>query len=465
MPWASLTDLPEPLRKALEALRPEQKAKWLQVANACLSDGGEEGVCIAAAWTAAREIGMNSVPAAVLNEISVGADGRVPDWIEIARTGTWLGHPQRPETVTPEMLASALAYFERHYAAHGTDLVVDYHHASVAVPLVAKAPAAGWIDRMELRNSGTELWAHVRMWVTEAANSIAQREFRYVSPVLRFGQPDRVTGTAVPLYVASVALTNTPFLTELESLNAANGGAAAGQRAGASHPAAERSRPMRLLESLAAALGKKAEEVASLLGLAQDADDAGCANAIVAFPVRVTDLGTKVTGLEVELAALKAAPKPVICADVANALGVAVDADLTKVSAAILRLKAPSGAGALGVRTALQLAPDADDASVINAIGVLQTSKRRTDAEELVEGAIKAGKVPPAHREFYLREALHDLGAAMVVINSLTPITTPSGLGGKGAAPRRQLTDAEAKVAQQLNLKPEEFAAHLAGGK
>ena len=57
-----------------------------------------------------------------------------PEWVMVGRTGVWLGHPEHPEVVTPQMLQSAHDYFQRHHAAHGADLVVDYHHASVAVP-------------------------------------------------------------------------------------------------------------------------------------------------------------------------------------------------------------------------------------------------------------------------------------------------------------------------------------------
>ena len=57
-----------------------------------------------------------------------------PRWVMLARTGRWLGHPAAPEVITPEGLRSAADYFARHYAANGTDVVVDYHHASVASP-------------------------------------------------------------------------------------------------------------------------------------------------------------------------------------------------------------------------------------------------------------------------------------------------------------------------------------------
>ena len=78
----------------------------------------------------------------------------VPEWVMVARTGAWLGHPAMPEVVTPECLAGALDYFNRHHAAHGADLVIDYHHSSVVAPREgAQAPAAGWIRQMELRLS------------------------------------------------------------------------------------------------------------------------------------------------------------------------------------------------------------------------------------------------------------------------------------------------------------------------
>jgi phage I-like protein len=135
---------------------------------------------------------------------------QAPLWVMVLRTGAWLGHPTAPEVVTPEHLHAALDSFARHYQSHGADLVIDYHHGSVlAARTGAKAPAAGWIRAMELRNDGTELWGRV-LWTAEAAAAIGRREFRYLSPVLRFGWPDRVTGKPIALQIHSVALTNTP---------------------------------------------------------------------------------------------------------------------------------------------------------------------------------------------------------------------------------------------------------------
>ncbi|NLG64574.1 MAG: hypothetical protein GX537_03100, partial [Actinobacteria bacterium] len=216
----------------------------------------------------------------------VATDGSVPDWIMVLRTGMWLGHSSGPEIVTPEHLQSALAEFNRHYAAHGADLVVDYHHASVraAVSSDIKAPAAGWIRAMELRNNGSELWGHV-LWTSDAAAAIARREYRRLSPVLLFGRPDRVTGEPLPLQIHSVALTNTPFMTDLESLNSN-----AGDVAGDPTTQDDGGRSMTLIELLAQALGRTPEEVASSLGLEAGADDKAVAAAIDAAGSELKDL-------------------------------------------------------------------------------------------------------------------------------------------------------------------------------
>ena len=350
--------------------------------------------------------------------VNVAQDpGQVPEWVMLARTGAWLGHPAAREIVEPCHLASALDYFDRHYAAHGTDLVIDYHHASMAVPL-AKAPAAGWVRQMELRGYGTELWGRV-LWTTEAAGSIARREYRYLSPVFRFDRPDRLTGEPVPLQIHSVALTNTPFLTELESLNeAAAGGPAAAEGprpGGEDEPTSEGGMDMPILDSLAAALQAEPADLAARLGLQANAEDRQVAEALMANAV-----------------------------DTATA---AAD------RAALMPLRAAAAA----LRGKLGLAEDAPEQDVLNAVDALAAAGRRTEAEELVEGAVRAGRVPPAHRDFYLREALRDLRAARDVINSLPVLTAPQPMPPQ--RPVGALTDGEEAVRRQLGLTAEQMLA------
>lgn len=380
---------------------------------------------------------------AVLMPVTADADAAlVPDWVMLARVGTWLGHPTVPEVIRPGHLRSALDYFARHYAAHESDLVIDYHHASVLAPAGgATAPAAGWINRMELRADGTELWGRVR-WNGEAARAVRDRRFRYLSPVFRFAAPDRVTGEPVPMFIHSVALTNTPFLTELQGLNAPQLGpdarskrAAATDGDGPNHTPAEGGDTMSLLDRIAEVLEREPVELASALGL-PSTEDRQVAETLAARAARSQD-----------------APRPVSPA-VANALGVAADADETAVRAAIIALKAP-GAGLDAVRRALGLQETAPEAEVLNAIAELQQQRRRSEAERLVEAAVEAGKIPPAHSDFYLREALNDLEAARAVINSLPMLTAaPAPPDDRG---RSAVTETERRVCRQLGVSTEAY--------
>jgi phage I-like protein len=372
----------------------------------------------------------------------------------VARAGLWRGHPgMGTELVTAAHLQSALDYFKGHYAAHGADLVIDYHHASIVAPLDGtRAPAAGWIRTMELRRDGAELWGQV-MWTTEAANAIARREYRYLSPVLRFGAPDRVTGEPVPLQVHSVALTNTPFLTELQALNQVGA-------SGASIPTASENggEQMTLMDLLCKALGLKPEEIASKLGL-KDTEDAAVANAVMALPARVAEL-------EARVASASDGPPAVIPDYICNTIGVAAGSDETTVKAALLKLRAPS-AGLAAVRAKLGLPDAADDGALLSTIGALQAARRKNDAEELVDEAVQAGKIPPAHRDFYLQAALDDIAAARLVVNSL-PVLVAQSFSRSGRhtqrlgdrfrrAERRALSDGEAAVCRQLGLSAEAF--------
>ena len=63
------------------------------------------------------------------SEIQLLGTGEVPEWVQIFQVGQWKGHPTMPP-VTPEHLASAVDYFERHYRAFQKDIPVDYRHAT-----------------------------------------------------------------------------------------------------------------------------------------------------------------------------------------------------------------------------------------------------------------------------------------------------------------------------------------------
>ncbi len=363
----------------------------------------------------------------------------VPAWVQIGQVGRWLGHPAGPETVSRDMLMAAKGYFERHFVANGVDLLIDYHHASTLPPAAENlARAAGWIQEMELRQDGAELWGKV-MWTTQASNAIRQREFRYLSPVLRFNAPDRVSGEPVPLQIPSVALTNTPFLTELEALNDT-----AGANAGTPTTPDMGGESMTLIEMLAQALDLTPEQVASKLGLTET-DDAAVAKSLLG-------LAERVAALEADAAE----ETPAVSEEVANALGVATMATVNDVHGAIIRLKAP-GAGLGAVRTRLGLEESASEADICNAIGTLQTSHRSSEAEELVDRAVADGKIAPAHRDYYLGHARERFDATRDVINSMPVLTAAPDLSDRQDT-KPGMTDPEAHIARLLGLTAEQMA-------
>lgn len=130
--------------------------------------------------------------------------GNVPEWIEVLPAG-------------PEIIGRDGRYWiiddpQAIIAKSELPLHVDYEHASeVRAPKGEEAPAAGWIDKLEVRDG--QIWAHVD-WTPRASAMIAEREYRFISPTFWFDSNTlRIVG------LVSVALTNRPNLT-MTALNA-----------------------------------------------------------------------------------------------------------------------------------------------------------------------------------------------------------------------------------------------------
>jgi phage I-like protein len=138
----------------------------------------------------------------------VGLTGEQPEsrmcWIHCAYEGTWEGHSEGAFTLNNALFKSCIATFEE----QRNPLPVDYEHASVRSD-VLKAPAAGWVQSLELRGDG--LWALVE-WTKEAADEIRSGAYRYCSGVFVFDKPDRKSGEPIACSLHSIALTNTPFI-------------------------------------------------------------------------------------------------------------------------------------------------------------------------------------------------------------------------------------------------------------
>lgn len=137
--------------------------------------------------------------------IELPEDGSVPEWLELIPAGpevvgrdgrAWL--LDRPD----EVVANSLG---------GRDLPLDWEHSTeIKAPKGEPAPAAGWVT--ELQNRGGAVWGRVE-WTPRGREAVANREYRYISPVFLF---DKATRRIVRL--KSAGLTNSPNL-HLTALN------------------------------------------------------------------------------------------------------------------------------------------------------------------------------------------------------------------------------------------------------
>ncbi len=88
-----------------------------------------------------------------------------------------------------------------HFAKHGNEVPIDYHHTSEEKGV--KAIAAGWVKSLDYED-GKGLWADVE-WTEQAAAEIMSKQYKYFSPAFLYNTDDNRI-----LVLTSVALTNTP---------------------------------------------------------------------------------------------------------------------------------------------------------------------------------------------------------------------------------------------------------------
>lgn len=152
---------------------------------------------------------------------------------------------------------------------------IDYEHATLhAKASGAQAPAAGWFDRLEW-HPDTGLWAAGISWTARAAGMIADREYRYISPLFTY-EP----GTGRVLSLLGASLTNDPGLDGLTDLAALAAQTLLPTYQSQEHPVHE------TLKKLLAALG-----------LAETADESAALAAVSALQTNVAALGAQVATL------------------------------------------------------------------------------------------------------------------------------------------------------------------------
>lgn len=149
-------------------------------------------------------------------------------WVQLAETGEWKGHPAGEFSMTPATFSEIAANFDR----RGLPVPFDFEHASEQDPTkgsipVTGAPAQGWTHKLDNKGAGG-LWG-LTEWIDDyVRDGIKAGKFAFLSPAIRFGSRDPVSGKPVGARITSAALTNQPFLTHLQGLVAATDRAGAG---------------------------------------------------------------------------------------------------------------------------------------------------------------------------------------------------------------------------------------------
>ena len=309
------------------------------------------------------------------------AEGQAPEWIQILPAGVELrGRDGRTfRNPRPETLVEA-------FAAHAGPIAIDYEHAQHHLaPQGIEAPAAGWIEAVELRDG--QLWGRVE-WTPKAKASIEAREYRFFSPEFAFAAASKDI-----VEILGGALVNRPNFV-MTALN-------------------NRQDPPML------------KEIAAALGLPEAATVGECVMGI---------------------AALKA--------EKAVAVNAAATPDLTRF--------VPRA----DLETALNRATTAEA-----ALAAVKTADAETAITRAVDEAIRAGKVAPASKDYYLAacRAEGGLDRFRAHVAGLPSHFAPSGLDKRdpeaGTGAPAALNAEERAVCRAMGIPEDKFAAHLAARK
>lgn len=315
----------------------------------------------------------------------------------------------RPHDVPAGWLIDGRAHAEQLAAAFAQRQdarVIDYEHQTLLAETNGKpAPASGWIGRLEARDDG--LYAVGVEWTAAAATMIANREYRFVSPVFAH---DKKTGRVTA--VLHAALTNYAGLDGLTDLAALS--------AKFFTPLEEETTPMN-------------KELLKALGLPETATEAEALAALAALKsTHQSELAALKASHQGELAALKgAAPDPAKYVDVAT-------------------LNALRG----------------ELATATTELVALRAAKATDEVDQVVTAALSAGKLTPATEKWARDLGAKDLAALKGFIESAPVVVKPNdtqtkGKGG-GAEGDRKLNETQLAVCRQMGVDPADYAKTLA---
>ena len=325
-------------------------------------------------------------------------EGGIPDEIQVIPYGRH-DTPKGTFELDSAGADAVIATFE----AQKNDMVIDYEHQTLTG---TEAPAAGWIKK--LINKGKEgIWASVE-WTERAKKYLANKEYRYLSPVFI----KRIADNKVTQLI-NVALTNQPNIDGMVPVvNKAREAKGWRLEAETSHAKKEE----RIKEGLL-----------KLLGLPGEATEE---QAIVAVNKIIADK----QALEGKSAVI--ANKIVI-----DALGLKEGATESEITGTIMAMKQSHG-------TVESLSTE------LAAIKSKLTDKEASDA---VEQAVNDGKITPAQKDWATDYAKRDLAGFQVFVSKAPVIVVQGRVAGNEKPAEGTLDEAQLEINKQCGIDTETF--------
>ena len=149
-------------------------------------------------------------------KLAIDENGNIPDWVEVVREGSWDDDWKGEFRYTEETLNLFKENFDKNILRYADgEIPFNYRHDM-------GGKASGWIEKMEIRpkimmsgESVKSFWVKTA-WTPNAKKEIAEREWKYYSieDVAEYTDPE--TQEIHYHVLVGVALTNVPFISELE---------------------------------------------------------------------------------------------------------------------------------------------------------------------------------------------------------------------------------------------------------
>ncbi len=335
------------------------------------------------------------------------SDAAADGWVMLFPAGKNHGYDGRGPYVLGSDMQAVIAASMR----PRVDLPIDRDHAIDLLPKGAPKPAAGWIKEMQARADG--IYARVE-WTPHAAQQIADKEYRYLSPVFYY---DRATGLVTRILRAG--LVNEPNL-EVKAVAAAE-----------TQPSDEENKTM----------DDTLKAIAALLGLDETAEPAAILEAVKALKGDIDVVKETVD-----------APAEATGEEIVEKIEEKIEAET-----AAAKKKAELAAAEAKVDPK-KYVPKAMYDSLATRVQTLETASAQSRAEIAVDQAMKAGKIAPAQKDWALSYASSDLQEFEKFVKG-APVVVKPGADDKLNIPETAaaLDDDQKDVCKSLGISTDAF--------